>query len=113
MKVRVISSSCNNAMELVNLRANDAECSRALLLTPGFSRVQKAKRTKAVSTAFLARQKLLKQFRCQWLRALRLKPGVNKRSRLMFKNVCPPARTLPDSLPTRLMKTPSLLGLTV
>ena len=31
----------------------------------------------------------------------------------MFKNVCSPARTLPDSLPTRLMKTPFSLGLTV
>jgi len=45
MKVRLISSSCNNAMELVNFRAIDAECSRALLLTPGFSRVQKAERS--------------------------------------------------------------------
>ncbi len=30
----------------------------------------------------------------------------------MFKNVCSPARTLPDSLPTRLMKTRTLLGFT-
>jgi hypothetical protein len=38
-------------MELV-IFAIDAECSLTLLLTPGFSRVQKAKRTEAVSTAF-------------------------------------------------------------
>jgi len=31
----------------------------------------------------------------------------------MFKNVYSPIRILPDSLPKRLMKTPSLLGLTV
>src|SRR5215472_2813464 len=87
MKVRLISSSCNNAMELVNFRAIDAECSRALLLTPGFSRVQKAERSTSRSTAFLARQKLLKQFRCMWLQALGLKPGVNKSSRLKSRPI--------------------------
>jgi hypothetical protein len=43
-------------MELINLRAIDAECSRALLLTPGFSRLQKAKRSRSRFNGFPARQ---------------------------------------------------------
>src|SRR4030095_3455110 len=113
-KVRLISSSCNNAMQLVNLRAIDAECTRALLLTSGFSRVQKAKRRRSRFNfnGFPGAAKTVETVSVSVIADTGLKPGINKSSRLMFKNVCSPARTLPDSLPDELMKTRQLLGWT-
>jgi hypothetical protein len=92
--------------------AIDAECSRALLLTPSFSRVQKAKRSSRFQRLSCA-ARTVETVSASVVAHTGLKPGVNTSSRFMFKNVCSPMRTLPDSLPTRLMKTPSLLGLTV
>jgi len=82
-------------MELVSLRAIDAEYSRALLLTLGFTRVKKQSEQSCFNR-FPARQKLLKSFGVYGCTHMGLAPGVNKSSRLMFKNVCSLMCTLPD-----------------
>jgi hypothetical protein len=90
----LISSSCNNA---INTR-----------LQPG----AKSKANRSRFNGFLARQKTVETVSVSVVAHTGLKPGVNKNSGLIFKNVCSPMRTLPDSLPTTLMKTRQLLGWT-